>query len=364
MHLLTLPEGIENPIPVPGGRIMEGGKSYICSNAFAGAMLQARYRVIIEGEMWALNTLLKVEPFKESPITDFKKPIWLVRGGGFGDLLMMTPVIREIKAIQPDADIHVACGEIYAPVLDGLGVTIELLPIPSETNGTIISFEAIFEGTPFANQVHGAQLFADRLGINLKENYKPDYIVQNVEKLWADESYPRTNRKRIGVQYLASCLIRSYPLINQAIDLLLKRNIEIFIFGEPGQIGLKEDASPLITNLSARNLTFRQSAAVLTTCDCAIAPDSSMVHLAAALDMPCVALYGPHDAQLRVSSDKTIALQGQAPCAPCGFHAVNAMDAPAGMPCSETSKCIAILSIDPRMVVGTALGLSSRIITP
>jgi ADP-heptose:LPS heptosyltransferase len=47
---------------------------------------------------------------------------------------------------------------------------------------------------------------------------------------------------------------------------------------------------------------MRKAFALAAACDAIVAPDSSFVHLAAALDVPCVALYGPVDGAVRTKS--------------------------------------------------------------
>jgi ADP-heptose:LPS heptosyltransferase len=106
-------------------------------------------------------------------------------------------------------------------------------------------------------------------------------------------------------------------------------------------------------------LTFRQSAAILETCKACISPDSAMVHLASALDIPCVALYGPFPSHLRTTSEKTFAFNGKAPCAPCFFHAEHMGQFPPGMPCEKIQRCVALESISVDRIVQKAWSLAT-----
>ena len=362
MHLITIPVGISEPIPVYKGLDMEGGREYICSNAFAGQMLLSRWRVVINGEMWSLRLLLKACSFSVEPFDrhlDWNdKHIWLYRGGGFGDLLMLTPTIRELKRRWPKCRIHVACGEEYHGLFEGIDVFTELLPIPVEMMEQIdalVEFEEMVEGNPLAERMHMAHLFASKLGLALTD-IKPEYHVQPEEKEWAMTEYGRNGLPRIGMQFMASGYYRSFPDMGKVLHSLAKK-AQVFLMGAPGQIELK-GATPNMVNLMADKLTYRQNAAVVSTCDACISPDSALVHLCSAIDIPCVALYGPFPSELRVTSDLTFAFDGKALCAPCFFHAEAPDQFPAGMPCTEKKRCVALESIDPERVVQKTLSLA------
>jgi ADP-heptose:LPS heptosyltransferase len=218
----------------------------------------------------------------------------------------------------------------------------------------LVEFEELVEGNPMAEKEHMAQLFANQLGLRL-ENLKPEYHVSEEELDLANQMYPRNNLPRIGIQFLASAFYRSYPLIGKVMVELAKNN-EVFLFGTPGHIQMVEPI-PNVTNLMADKLGFRQSAAMVSTCDACISPDSAMVHLCSALDKPCVALYGPFPSELRVTSNLTWAFDGKAPCAPCFFHAESPDQFPAGMPCFEKKLCVALQSISPERVIEEVLNL-------
>jgi ADP-heptose:LPS heptosyltransferase len=83
-----------------------------------------------------------------------------------------------------------------------------------------------------------------------------------------------------------------------------------------------------------------------------------MVHVASALNVPCVALYGPFPSGLRITSTEAVVIEGKAPCAPCFFHAELPEEFPAGMPCTKDKMCVAMLAIPKDEVVRQALDLA------
>ena len=348
LQILQIPDGID-PVPTVGGRDLEPGKEYIVTNAFAGVMLLSRHRVKRDGKMWSLRLLLKsysIEFDAFDPEEDWNdQDVWLFRGGGFGDLILLTPLIRELKRRWPKARIHVACGRGYQCVLKGLGVILEDLPIPYDRRTTIdgmIEFEEIVEGDPKAEELHMAQLFAHRAGITLTD-LKPEYRVTADEMDWVRSHYPSNGLPRIGIQLLASAFYRTYPKMVDVM-LALSKKAQVFLIGVPGQIQLTEEI-PNVVNLMDHKLDFRHSAGLVSTCDVCVSPDSALVHVCAALDIPCVALYGPFPSRLRLTSDLAHPFDGVASCAPCFFHADRADQFPIGMPCVEAKKCVALDSI-------------------
>lgn len=374
MHTVTIPEGISESIPVAGGLPMEAGKSYICTNAFTGSLLMSNWRVMIGDDMWKLSPLLKAVPFEEekfNPEDNWNgKSIWIKRGGGWGDLLMLTPVIRELKKRWPTCQIHVARGDAYAGIYRGLDITEELLPIEDkriEWDCILVSFEEWIEGHPEAEKVHMAQHFANKFGIDLDGDHKPDYVTLPEEEAWQVANFPRLGgpRHRIGIQFMASSMYRNYPFMNKIIPMLLaNEETEIFLFGAPGQLEMNGEMPPRLTNLTEKKYEcdFRRSAAIAKSCDCIVSPDSAMVHLASALGVPYVGLYGPIPPSLRGSGKGGKCIQGMAPCSPCFYHAARPTDFPEGKPCQEAKQCVALAEITPEQVVETVMKLISPII--
>ena len=362
MHRLTIPDTITEPIPVHDGQSMQPGSSYICANRFLGRIFDSQWRCTIRktGEMWPARALVKATPWYHEP--DFSAPdIWLFRGGGWGDILMMTPAIAALQKKYPDKKIHVACGDTFKCLFQGPGldsVITESIPMLDDDSWrAIISFEEAIEGDPIAEKIHIAQVFARKCGVVLSST-RPIYNVTEEEADWAASTYSRISsscKHRIGIQFLASGLYRSYPKMGSVVVELAK-NHEVFLFGQKGQLTLK-DPIPNVTNLMEDGLTFRQSAAVLATCDACIAPDSALVHLSSALGVPYVALFGPFPADLRVSGDRAIFLDGKAPCAPCFFHASSGQEFPAGMPCTDVGRCVALDAIPVESVTDAVRAL-------
>ena len=278
------------------------------------------------------------------------KKILLQRAGGFGDLTLMTPVFREIKRRWPDCTLHVSTMDDYAPVLSNLPYVDATVGYPVardvlNAHDVWVFFERAIEGNPRARELHMTDLYAEIVGINgddwAKADKKPDFRLTEIERAWAGVAYPRDKKaKRLAIQVGASAFCRTYPppLTQHVATMLLQRGWEIFFIGKRGEIDVEEGER--FINLSARGHTFRQSCAVLNTADCVLAPDSAMVHIAAALDVPCIGLYGPFPWELRTKYSPSVhALSGHGVCAPCYHHVHLKKVFPEGMPCATAGYC-------------------------
>lgn len=285
------------------------------------------------------------------------RKILFVRPGGFGDLLFLTPCLAEIKRRWPGAIIHVACFPAYRGALIGnanVG-SFEKYPVSVQSFRSYdahVWLEGFIEKDPDAKKIHVVDLLAERLGIEIK-NKQMQFFLMPEEIAMAHERYPR-RRKRVGVQFFASSPVRSYPakLMVETCRGLMKQGWDVFLFGSPGQIN--SDSGPGLVNLTQRNppVTFRESAAILKTCDVCIAPDSALCHVAGALDIPTVALYGPFPWQLRTAYAPSVhAISGHGACSPCFHHSRGWQVLPKGKPCSLSGECDVLGTIEPRRII-------------
>lgn len=369
MHVLTLKKGVFG-FQIPEGSWIEPETEYLCTNAFAGAMLSTRASVagMTSIEMPILNQQVEVKPWHGNFCSlDYAQHIYLLRGGGYGDILMLTPTVKALKQKYPHAKIHLVTGQRYFGLMNGLDVIEETLPLDlskvDPLASRIIVYEEWIEGHEDAKSTHMAKHFASAAKVHL-EDYKPFYQVTNLEREWAADNFPRTRNKRIAVQYMASCFARSYrQMMTVIVALASNPDIEVLIFGAPNQFELPEGCPEGIINMTKRCSTFRESAAVVAMSDLVIAPDSAFTHLASALDIPCIGLYGPFPAKLRISGEHAEGLQGTAKCSPCFYHASRPDSFPAGMPCAEKGFCVAMENIQPSVVVDAALKVVSPLLT-
>lgn len=332
MHLIEVVG--ENPLGIIPGQ-------YLAEDVNAGEMLSV-------GWCKVLGPGLPFESFSAKEDYNGARIIF-VRPGGFGDLLFLTPAFAEIKRRWPGAQIHVACYDRYRPVLEHNPDVAGFVRYPvsvedwASFNGHVW-LENLIENNPDARVLHAVDLVALWLGLEFDDKAMR-YCLTDQERKSAEIEFPRVldTRLRVGVQMTASGGCRVYPHMHDLARRLWRDSgHEVFLFASPGDI--KSDEPAGIVNLSARGKTFRQSCAILSTCDVVVAPDSALAHVAGALNIPCVALYGPFPWKLRTAyAPKTFALQGMCPISPCFHHRPGVF--PAEGPCVATGRCEALAAI-------------------
>lgn len=285
----------------------------------------------------------------------------IVRAGGLGDLLMITPSLVELQRRHPGMAITVATTS--APALTLPSITTIPYPIPLDAlaeHDLVIPLEGYIED----NTTHtGATVFAHALGLLPTLDSPPTFPLAPIYHLdpalqsTAWQRFPRdtSRRHRIGIQIRASADNRTYPVnqLGQLMDLLIAWNCEIYLFANPTGKQTPQ-MHPQIINLPCLEDApdFAQSAGILSTMDLVIAPDSALCHLAGALSLPTIALFGPFHWRTRTAHTPTThALQGPLPCSPCHHHGWPGDPYPAGHECVKKQHCLALAAITPERIL-------------
>jgi ADP-heptose:LPS heptosyltransferase len=352
MNILSLTRNI----PLAPDNVLVPGK-YLSSD------LVAMQLILLAGD-GSMEPLKESRPFSQDADWNGKR-IMFQRVGGFGDLVLLTPVFREIKRRWPTCHIAISCmAKPYGVVLEGLPFVDELLPFPllcetAEKYDAWIFYENAIEKNKRAEELHMTELFGEIAGITGIEDLKPEYRIRPTEAIWANEAYPRNSARRITLQAGASGRCRRYPLLGDLLNEIVKKGWEVFLLGAENDIpALRgKKLTPQVRNLTDLGLTFRQSCAVLNTSDCFIGSDSAILHVAGALGIPGVGLYGPFPWKLRTAHSPSItAIQGTGACSPCFHHELGNMDNyfPDHCPSKAKGYCQVLYSIAPHRVIEKA----------
>lgn len=351
MHLITLSKPYHDKLR---DRRLEPG-TYLCEDLTA-------FEIGIDAERGTV-----IAEFCPTRAPHWTGSVLIVANGGYGDLLMATPAIREFRRMSPTTPIAVSCPPKTHCVFNNLPYAPKLLGYPlasGEANRyeTVVSTEHLQEcADERARTIPAIDIKAELLHASLDspEKRRVEYIVSADEAQWALSTYPRTQARRIGIQLQASAPGRTYhpDLMSQVMRSLYDAGWEIFILGSPADTnGVPEKYRHKVRDLPADKLSFRQSAAVAKTCDVLLCPDSSFIHIAGALNIPAVGLFGVVDWKLRTADYPTVrVLQGREGCdlAPCSHHPKGHRIWPDGAPCEKAGHCVALNSIKPERVLAT-----------
>ena len=352
MHIFTIPEVLDLGLQ---GQFDPG--SFLMEDRNAAEFMLGNPRV--HGTM---------RPWENDRLSTDPKHILVIGTAGFGDCLLLTPVLRELKRRYPEAILSLSCFQEYRQVFIGLPYIDGYAPYPlplGQLNGCdrVHTLEFAVQFNELAKAQHMTDRFASHFGITLSTK-KPDYLVSSEELRWVQEKFPRTKRKRLAVQIQAGVRCRSYPgkLLSLVVTKLIHDGWEVYGMGRPGEFATTE--MPYLRNIAQLGLSWRQSVAVLTTCDCFLGPDSSLLHAAGTLDIPAVGLFGPYPWKLRTAHYQSVfAIQGNEGCdlAPC-FHVQwpGMPPFPLNGPCMGTGYCLPLAAITPERITRKIEQLASQ----
>lgn len=284
------------------------------------------------------------------------KSILLVRSGRIGDLLLLSPCIAPLRSRFPNAQITLCALENHHPALWDEWSTYHFLDdypknaLDADKYDMVISLENIIE-LATDKGIHATDAFADALGVTVTD-YKPVYRVTDAEKKNALNTFPKDlikPRPRVAIHLRSSSAIRDYPM-NQwfaVLETLVVRGWEIMLIGNNDRV-----MKPPRQVHDCSQLSFRESAAVLSTCDVFCGVDSSFFNLCPALGVPAIGLFGPVDWKTRIKEGSgQRALKGEG-CVPCGWTNTRSGERfPPGGPCNKEGKCVLLSSIEPARIV-------------
>lgn len=309
-------------------------KEYVYPRKTAN-LIQERYPQLIE-KIRPLG--VNYRKYKGQNLSGKKLLLW--RTGGFGDILLITPLVRQLKESYPNCEINFGCMPAFSYIfyrnrniskIYGLPVPLSLL---KEHN-----FHLHFQGTiekSNSPKLHACDLFANHAGVTLKnkntEFHLPPDVLKNAETFILEELKIPKDQKKVAIQVKASSVVRSYPghLLKQVLALLTAKGLACVL------IGLEKDRIPGLEMPGVfpaydYGKTVLDAVALFRNCDVLLSPDSSMTHFAGALSFPNVALYGPFPGQIRTKYySNCTTLEVHSDCAPCLI--------PSGKPCHEAEK--------------------------
>lgn len=352
------------------GRELQPGYLYAFDDTQAAALLGSGQMVNTPEGPRALGQVVRLrhaDELSSGPCLPLAahRSLFIHRAGGFGDLLLLTPALRAFKRVHLGCKVTLCTMPRYREVLAGNPHVDAFAEFPP-TNGDIfahdavVSFENIIENNPKARTTHAVDLYAERLGVEVDPaDRRPDYFLTGEERAWAAVFEParETSLLRIGIQVKASTPARSYPAgpLSDLVD-LLAGEAQVLLFGAPGEV-VTDGLNPRIVNLSALKLGFRESCALLATCDALVAPDSALCHVAAALGVPTLALYGPFPSSLRLTAACQEAQDAHGVCAPCFHHSRGQEIFPRNRPCARTMHCHVLGGLPPARLFAQSMKL-------
>jgi len=272
----------------------------------------------------------KVEYGKNMTTVGGQDPVILVKRttGGIGDLVMATAGIEALKEKFPNKKLHVAVNKNLHPVLENNPYIDHVLDINQPINAKI--YHMIFDiSHPCARyevarlrarkpvEKNRVEIYAEALGSReIIKDLKPRIHFTEEElkegKKFLLENGLNPNKKTIAIATNSTELYRDWPEENYTVLFeALKDKFNIAIFHKE-----RKNFYPGI--IDARGLPLRKAISTMATCDGLITVDTGYLHIAAALNIPTVALFGPIDYKARCKGYKnTTVIVSNLDCIPC-----------------------------------------------
>jgi len=211
---------------------------------------------------------------------------------------------------------------------------------------TVDSYLGALEKIGVNSSEKGSKIFLDQEGENVltdflvEKNIEKDNIVVGIHpgarwetKRWNEEKFTQVCR-----------------ILNQ------KAKVKIILFGDRNDRELIEKISSQALNrklFKAVNLPLNKFMSLIKRCDCFITNDSGPMHLASALGVPVVAIFGPTHPKLGFSplAPESMVLTANVKCSPCSLHGEKK--------CHKKSRLCMEL-IQPEMVADAVEGFLQR----
>lgn len=288
------------------------------------------------------------------PANTFRKRLLVARQGGLGDLLFVSAAIAELKRQHPYLQIDLMCHPQYHGALSRTEAISNLLDHrwPSITRlpgyDYFIFLDGVVECDPEARTTNIYDLLAGKyFDITLPADAKLPSVRPDVHAVTEIASRVRgfaEAKIKIGLQPYANSPVRTPSAqfwVRTGVACLNRLpDAALFIVAERGRA---DDANALaqaindgiggVRAVSAAGATDDTSelTTLVSMLDAVIAPDSSLIHLAAAFCLPAVGIYGPFPSALRtLYYPETHSIDAPAACAPCFTHG--------HWPCREAKK--------------------------
>ncbi|MFC1713083.1 lipopolysaccharide heptosyltransferase II [Candidatus Poribacteria bacterium] len=145
----------------------------------------------------------------------------------------------------------------------------------------------------------------------------------------------------VGIHPGGSSFDKLWPAENFAYvadQLAQNPGTRIILFSGPGEDALADKIRETMTHppICASGISLRQSAALNERCSLFICNDSGPMHIAAALNVPTVALFGPTDhVRWQPRSEEAVIVRRDMDCWPCSAHK-----------CRKEFECMKSLPVD------------------
>lgn len=318
-----------------------------------------------------LRHVLRRQTLADDPSPSARRRILFIRPGGMGDMLMLLPVLRHVSEHLPSAEVDIVCERRNVEVLRLAGIRdraylydAEPLRLLCRLHRTaydvVIDTEQFHNFSAILSWLSGApvrigfkinparlHLYTHLIGYDV-DGYELDQFKRLLgplglkgEGLRLDGALPRSApdalpdelaRLAAGGGIISLCAGASDVYrrwdpkrFSELIDRLTTAGFAVALVGDAGD---RPAALSLLSGLDSRErvgsfvgaLSLQETAAVIGASSVFVGCDSGLAHLATALGIPTVVLFGPSDPNKWSSpSEQHAVIHRALPCSPCAI---------------------------------------------
>ena len=266
----------------------------------------------------------------------------VLRSGGIGDHVMFMPALRALKRLLPHSDIEIwlAIQKDMFTLFKGQRFIDKLFPLPLPMTNLLeadyyVDFSDSIHESDFNTQ-HPADCYMSSFGlkpcetaeksISLNLNGSRSRLITQLFNVIKEEY---KDRPLILMQWLASVNLRSLP--PESLSALTRKNRDFLFISAHHHTQAKRSAGDITTadmnviDISCHIRDLSDFITAVNMSDGVISTDSSAYHVAAALDKPALAIFGPITSGLRTSYyPKVVSIdahyKGNTCSSPCYTH--------------------------------------------
>lgn len=268
-------------------------------------------------------------PHEISPLSK----VLILRGGGIGDVLMCTPAIRELRKRLPEGvQLILSTFKNNMPLFVGNPDIDAVIPEPL-TLADLLQFDYYLEfkdPDDLISRIHLTDFYLTGMGIDPSKVSEKEPVLA-AESLFNPsvanlvKQIGRNHQLKIYLNGIASDKLRDLP--PETLELFIRKIPDAFFFLPVQYVRRYPDKTACLELPNCFLLNTQESLSdyitAISSCEIIITTDSSAYHIAAALNKPCITLFGPIDPSLRTTYYPSVqsfkaTYQGVTCNAPCG----------------------------------------------
>lgn len=227
---------------------------------------------------------------------------------GLGDLLTITVAVKELKKQFPSVYVVFKVPPHYRPILENNPHVDNIIDLDEDIEKDIfVSYSRPCPAGAYEHY-HNRDIFKSRIDIFCEyllgfspPDKTPIFCLRDEEKEEGKEFFRKRKvsaKKKIGIALAAGEIWVSWTREGnlELIKLLIKKGYVPVVFTMKSQ-----EPANIEGAIDIHGEPIRYVASIFNCCDIAITQDGGMLHLAAALKIPQICLFGPTDPEYRIT---------------------------------------------------------------